>query len=74
MAREKPKSPWSARRVRHYRRDDIESYPHGGKVCACGKPWPCADAPQCTCEAEVHAGAGFWHQPDCATRRDADPA
>lgn len=31
-------------RGRHYRRTDIESYPYGGPLCACGQPWPCPEA------------------------------
>jgi hypothetical protein len=28
----------------------------------------------CDCDAEVHIGAGFWHQPRCATRQAAASA
>jgi dCMP deaminase len=31
-------------RGRHYKRTDIESYPNGGPLCACGEPWPCPSA------------------------------
>lgn len=52
-------------RGQHYRRDDIESYPHGGELCACGSAWPCLlavehgssyDAGPGTCIA-IHAEA-----------------